>query len=757
MLKRDAEGDGTLIRHISKRHKYYLLDEFQDTDPMQFEIFFYLAAEEPVSDWRKCTPRPGALFVVGDPKQSIYRFKGANIASYLSVKELFDSEDAVVLPLVRNYRSDNVLKRWFNETFTELLPKDTADQSRFEDIPIDPSEEDTTDSFKGVYRYDWADADPEAMAAMIHHLVYHDNVLIRVYDKEEKAFKTRPVEYGDIMLITRKKSELATYMKKFYERNIPCRVEGNLVFGECPALILASEVYKAIALPNDTRWFYKVLRSKLFGITEKQIGALKNKDKEKDIRISIYSAIPDDWPDTKVREAFAKLNDDYLVSLGMTPSALLSRIVEKYDLFSCVGTDNLEYLYYALELLCAQENSGAVASLQDGADYLDSLLKGDSDVERCIGLVRNSNCVHLANLHKVKGLEAPVVILAAGTYKEFDPGNRSEYTGGKARSWFFKVMDNEKHNYQLYCQTQQYPVKSAEERESAKAEHDRLLYVAATRAKNALIIGGLVGEDGNTIGSNYWEPLLEHCKDDLYDSISDNDSYDPDPATIDIETLYKSEEVIALTDKDCVAGKTYKGKTPSTLPKVKTKSEKDDTDAADVTRDRTHKENAAVMGSMVHRFMEAIVSSRSSREKADPAVLITEIIENFSDEITPGVDYQGILKGVADTILNGGYGKQESGVPTDILSELLSAEEVHCELPFCYKEESATKAGPVIWNGIIDVAYKKDGAWHILDYKTNYENDNLGETFKPQLDQYVKAFRAITGEEADAMIYSIPV
>lgn len=72
------------------RHSYFLIDEFQDTNPMQAEVFFYLSAEHPVPQWSACVPRPGSLFIVGDPKQSIYRFRSADVTSFLKVKSLFE-------------------------------------------------------------------------------------------------------------------------------------------------------------------------------------------------------------------------------------------------------------------------------------------------------------------------------------------------------------------------------------------------------------------------------------------------------------------------------------------------------------------------------------------------------------------------------------------------------------------------------------------------------------------------------------------
>ena len=147
MLRKDAEGDGKLIRYIYDRHSYFLIDEFQDTNPMQAEVFFYLSSEHPVPQWSACEPRPGSLFIVGDPKQSIYRFRSADVTSFLKVKGLFEKNGGSVLSLSRNFRSTSVLCEYFNRMFTAMLPEETRDQSKFEEIPV-PTAKD--DEFQGI-------------------------------------------------------------------------------------------------------------------------------------------------------------------------------------------------------------------------------------------------------------------------------------------------------------------------------------------------------------------------------------------------------------------------------------------------------------------------------------------------------------------------------------------------------------------------------------------------------------------------------
>lgn len=109
---------------------------------------------------------------------------------------------------------------------------------------------------------------------------------------------------------------------------------------------------------------------------------------------------------------------------------------------------------------------------------------------------------------------------------------------------------------------------------------------------------------------------------------------------------------------------------------------------------------------------------------------------------------------VAETITNGGC-EQDNGVPADIFNTLIEADEVYCEVPFCYNEES--ESCPGIWNSIMDVVYCSEGKWHIIDYKTNAEGDDLDTRYQKQLEAYVKAFKEITGEDADARTYHINV
>ena len=101
---------------------------------------------------------------------------------------------------------------------------------------------------------------------------------------------------------------------------------------------------------------------------------------------------------------------------------------------------------------------------------------------------------------------------------------------------------------------------------------------------------------------------------------------------------------------------------------------------------------------------------------------------------------------------DGGF-PQTNGLPQDLLEILINAEEVYCEFPFSYKDGDQT----TIIKGIMDVVYRSEGKWHIIDYKTNAEGDDLDTKYQNQLSAYVKAFKETTGEDADARTYHIDV
>jgi ATP-dependent helicase/nuclease subunit A len=136
LTARVLRGNAHVRRALREKYRWLFVDEFQDTDPVQAEIIFLLAGVETIgegADWRSVPLRPGALFVVGDPKQSIYRFRRADIDIYNVVRaRLMDPSCGDVLPLTTNFRSVPALCNWANDVFRTKFPSEpTAHSPRF--------------------------------------------------------------------------------------------------------------------------------------------------------------------------------------------------------------------------------------------------------------------------------------------------------------------------------------------------------------------------------------------------------------------------------------------------------------------------------------------------------------------------------------------------------------------------------------------------------------------------------------------------
>lgn len=739
MLKEDVEKGGKLIRHIYERHSYFLIDEFQDTNPMQAEIFFYLTAKDPVVEWRKCIPQGGSLFIVGDPKQSIYRFRSADVSSYLKVKELFQGNVGEVVYLTRNFRSSRRMRSWFNDVFTQLLPETVEEQCKYELIPLEPVGVSPDRGFQGVYRYESAsgrnidpdDQDPGVIAKIIRQIVHNPAYLI----PEGKDKALREISYKDIMIITPTKSSLGRLMMLFNEKGIPCRVEGKVLFEDCPSLMESVKVLDFAAEPNSPFALYGALTSGLIGWDDGKIMSLKNRG----INLTVYGE--QDGLDEEEQAVFTQLRKLSYAAIDMPAAALFTKIMEEFRVFDKVGTHNMEYIYFAMELLRDAEAQGTISSIKDAALFLHELISGDADLERSISLMKSMDRVHIANLHKVKGLEAPVVILGSPTKMERKPGIRVEQKEDGSTCWLFRVAEEKS----VYLEDNSFKNEIEKEVVSQGYEEERLLYVAATRAKHVLFVGQTINYKGES-PNNPWEFFLRHSDGEFSELEKGTPETIATKDSVAVSELYEKAESSNVFEGSTSTEKSHEIKRPSMI-KVKGKSSDED-DFADVSSDevRTHeiRRDAAIVGTMVHRVMEVLVSSKN---RVDLDKLVKETAMEYESEETK---YSDLLKKVGETVRNGGY-DQENNAPKDILGELLSAEQVYCELPFCYKD------GTDIWNGIMDVVYCKNGQWHIVDYKTNADPSDLDEKYQSQLEAYKKAFKEMSGEESDAVIYHIDV
>lgn len=759
LLKKDVENGGKLISYISKRHRYFLIDEFQDTNPLQAEIFFYLTSDKQEIEWTKCVPRKGSLFIVGDPKQSIYRFRSADVSSFILVKNLFREPVGEVLKLTSNFRSTNMLCKYFNEVFGNLLPKDETYQSAFESIPLPVQR---PNEYTGVYTYSAESKgdkqtekedkqikkeDNKQIGRLISKLVNNNDYLIKLREED----LPRTIRFDDIMVITKTKFALGAIIEELDRLGIPTMVEGSVPFASNEALKEIYKLYCVLANHNDRLSIYGALTGKILDCSDSEI-----LEYNKFIAIDQLLEKPETTGTIRVKEKLNFLKDLSKKARLITPSAAFMLIMEKLPIFESVSADNLEVLYYTLELLRNAERTGTVVSLTDGQNFLKQIIEDKSGEERCLSLTDNKNCVHLANLHKVKGLQAPVVILAEASASLPKPDIRIKHGNSGAEGYIFQILGKRLPNRSAPVYIKQVPQNKdeyAEEESAFKAEQKRLIYVAATRAQDLLFIckSKKFNKENEFVDvESLWQPLItENVKEFC---LNEDAQKQPDGGEVGVSTLYNEIEKETAVENKKVEDASYRISSPSTMKHSSKLSEQPTEDEVRPEMSQIVHSYPTLYGTMVHRLMELLVISKNT---INTRAIVEQVLNEYLDAkyVSLESNFRTVLINIVHTMKNGGY-KQANGLVQDLLSEVLSAEECYCEVPFTYKVGNGGNVE--IINGIIDLLYCKENKWHIIDYKTDKYGTNLNEKHAAQLEAYITAIKEIKGLEADAQIYHIP-
>src|SRR5260370_35037701 len=132
-----VRDNGGVRAEVQDRFTHIFVDEFQDTDPLQAEILLLLSSADPAeSNWQKCRPRPGKLFIVGDPKQSIYRFRRADVSLYQDVKQMLLKRGAALENLTVSFRATPAIQQAVNAAFAPLMAEESRTQPVY--APLTP-------------------------------------------------------------------------------------------------------------------------------------------------------------------------------------------------------------------------------------------------------------------------------------------------------------------------------------------------------------------------------------------------------------------------------------------------------------------------------------------------------------------------------------------------------------------------------------------------------------------------------------------
>ncbi len=399
--------------YFRKRFTHLLVDEFQDTDPIQAEVMLLLTADDPKeTDWHRCKPVPGSLFVVGDPKQSIYRFRRADIVTYSEVKRIIKQHGEMVA-LTTNFRSQKPVIDWVNTTFEKVLPTVADKYSPAHCSMVSgqsPSEDKAGVEVLNV---------PEEYGTNPEALAYEPDVISQViHNAVAPQSKTEPpAKPGEFMIIAALKKNLSRYAQQLSELGIPSQVTGGAVLSEIHELSLLCLCLEAVTQPDNPVVLVAALRSELFGISDRALYAFKTAGG----RFSFHTKIPEglsaDIADP-LADAFSRLHRYDMWLKTFPPVAAVERIMADLGLVASAAAERggntlAGGLARAVELLRAAQSTAT--SISELAAYLRQVVDGAESHDAVPAASPSQAPVRIMNLHQAKGLEAPVVFLADPT------------------------------------------------------------------------------------------------------------------------------------------------------------------------------------------------------------------------------------------------------------------------------------------------------------------------------------------------------
>lgn len=477
--------NGDVRRALGRRYQHVLVDEFQDTDPLQLEILWRLCGDHPNDqdgDALTRVLRPGSLFLVGDPKQAIYRFRGADVNAYLRAREAIGEPS--VANIVANFRSVEPILAFVNGAFggplsmaagqpgfTALAATRLPEKNAPTVAALDVVVEDGEDSAEQL-----RDAEADRIAELCSRIV--GNLKIRGNGE------LRPCRFGDIALLAPVGTDLWRFEEALEQCGIPVSTQAGKGFFRRQEIQDLIALTRAIADARDTLALGTLLRGPLVGLSETELLDIADgipTDPERPDRLPNLSL----WTELeKIDHELARDVIKILQSLARrvrstTPYALLSDAVSLLNVrahfrhrFPASADRVLANLDLFLEMSRAYDVRGFLAFARDmRANWEEQVLQveGRPDAEE--------QSVALITIHAAKGLEWPVVI----------PINMT----GAPKSETGLMHDRRSGEFSapvLGIEPAGYPqLKSWNELELAR-ERVRLWYVAATRARDLLIL-----------------------------------------------------------------------------------------------------------------------------------------------------------------------------------------------------------------------------------------------------------------------------
>ena len=478
---RDVLRDAPSVRAaLRARYDALLIDEFQDTDPWQASI-----AESFARDPQTERLDPGRLFLVGDPKQSIYRFRRADMAVYARERRGVAREGGLLPTLETNRRSRAVVIDWVNAVFARLIGDGDDPELQPPYAPIVPAR-DSVLAGPGVRWMGGPMPDP-ARAWDLRRAEARDvaaacaAAVAEGWEVQERGGGIRPVRLGDIAVLIPSRTGLSALESALGSAGVPYRVEGGSLVYRTQEIRDLINCLTAIDDPGDEVAVVAALRSPGFACSDRDLA----EHRREGLRFNYLArGLEGSGP---AREGLRRLRTHHEERHDRPLASVVERLVAdlrlvEVGLVATRGRDAYRRARFVIEQARAFEHERP-RSMRAFVEWLEDRTSGPILDRDGSGLDDDEDAVRVLTVHGAKGLEFPVVILAGiGTRPpnvtvpevSLHDDRLTVAIGAKGRKARLELGD----------------VEGMEQREAAHAaaEAVRVLYVAATRARDHLIV-----------------------------------------------------------------------------------------------------------------------------------------------------------------------------------------------------------------------------------------------------------------------------
>ncbi|MEJ2111712.1 MAG: UvrD-helicase domain-containing protein, partial [Acidobacteriota bacterium] len=505
-------------RECLDQYRTLLVDEFQDTDSVQWRMVLLLTSSNILeTDFTRLKPEQGRLFLVGDPKQSIYRFRNADIETYLDIvaEDKRESLDLEKLELTTNFRSVPSILEFVDAAFSSAMKAD-GEAGRYQQAylafdgagfrkedPNAPAVHILSDTFEeeGSKRSsrEFLELESKRIAALIHSMQGSTYWMVR--DTEAGLGDDwRAPRYGDMAILLPVLTHASILEDALREREIPYVLEGGKFYYARSEVSSAITVLRSVANPNDKVALYGALRSIFFGFSDEDLLRAHSDGLALDYRNPV-----EDGAD--LARPFRILHELHCNRHERRASETFEILLERTGAREVLAVRGFQSLANLGKL------GRTLRSLQGDVTFSQTVeLLGMMDEERLAEsesrlMEERSNAVRVMSIHKAKGLDFPICFVGAlGTRKK---GRTESILADPHRKKVFALSVG---SYDAAVRSKSWKELLEEEKKKEEAELVRLLYVAMTRARDHLVVSTHTAGWKQIDDTEQWAPDVESTR-----------------------------------------------------------------------------------------------------------------------------------------------------------------------------------------------------------------------------------------------------